>query len=59
VVSSSVNGLPAQLESIPGVSALLTGFKEDGCSFYIKTNIDLLYKGIKSCISVEETHGFK
>lgn len=46
VVPDSVNGLAEQLESIPGVSASLTGFKEEVCFFYIKTNIDLLYKTV-------------
>ena len=58
VASNSGNGLSEQLESIPGVFILLTGFKETGCLFYIKTNIDHIYKRIKSYMSIEETHEF-
>lgn len=41
------------------VSILLTDFKKEGCYLYIKTNMDLLCKRIKSCIHVEKLHGFQ
>lgn len=41
------------------VSILLTDFKKGGCYFYIKTTTALLCKRIKSCVNVEETHGFQ
>lgn len=62
VVSQSVNGLCEPLKNrtqVPGVSVLLSDFKEGGCCFYIKTNLHLLFKRIKSCTNVEGTHGFK
>lgn len=57
MVSQNLNGLSQPLKNmahVPGVSILLTDFKEGG-----KANIDLLCKRIKSCLNVEETHGFK
>lgn len=60
-VSKRVNGLSEPLKNmlhIPGVSVLLTDFKKDSCYFYIKTNIELLCKRMRSYINIEETRGF-
>lgn len=57
-----MNGLSEPMKNrtqVFGVSVLFSNFKEVGGCFYVKTDLDLLFKRMKLYINAEGTHGFK